>query len=212
MFTYHTRRPGRARGLAATILCVLISTSSAPAERIELIGPSGVVQAGMPVSVLVVLRENTTNLVGYSLNVDVNGVVGSMGSVSADPTASNFFPSRNLIEQDPDDALDSIFSIITDPGDGGVFVNAQSQSGQPVDLALPGFSDVLAEVVFDTSSDAFGLFEISLGPATTLFDGANSVAFDSPTLSIQVVPEPHLALWIGGVWLALRRRGWSERH
>ncbi len=194
----------------SVVLCLaaflLVPSGEVLAERIDFQIDSIEVQAGSSASVLVVIRENTTNLAGYSLNVDVVGVGDALGDVVVDVGASNFFPSRNLIVQDADDGLDPVFSVISDPGDGGVFFNAQSLSGETVELAQPGFSDVLGELILDVSPDALGRFTLSLGPGTVLFDGLDGVAFDTQALEISVVPEPATVLWLM-VCLVLRRRG-----
>ncbi len=189
-----------------TLLAIFASIPIASAEQIDFQTASSDVMAGDPVSLLVIIRENSTPLVSYSLNVDVEPVGDAVGALSADIAETNLFPARNLIETDPDDSLDPVFSVISDPGDGGVFINAQSLSGTPVALAQPGFSDVLAEVVFDVPPDALGTFRVSLGTGSTLFNGANEVPFDTQFLDLIVVPEPVSAILLGLGGLLIRRR------
>ncbi len=200
----YTRRAGCAA------LAVVASLFGAPraswAESIVLLGPVADVNQGSAISVLVLLTDNTTNLVSYSLDVDVFGEPASVGNVAGlgDPP-SNFFESRNLIEQDPDDALHPLFSVIATAADGGVFFSALSQSLTTVDLAVPGTSDILGQVFFDVSPDALGTYHIALGPATGLFDGESKIPFDTNTLTIDVVPEPAAAVALAGFLLLAAR-------
>ncbi len=203
---------GGKRGARRALLVVcLISGGIGPGaygESILFIGPGAPVGQGSTFSALILLQNNTTNLVGYSLDVDIVGLPGATGAVTGNVVLSNFLLARNLIELDPDDELHPIFSGISAAGDGGVFFNAQSLSGNPVDLALPGFSDGLGEVFFDVSNDALGMFEISLGPSTVLFDGTNKVPFSSNVFTVEVTPEPCGLAMLVGMWLlAHRRRG-----
>jgi PEP-CTERM motif len=193
--------------VALGALCLLGGVPrDASAEVIELFGPGGVVQQGDIVEIQVVLRENTTNLVSYSLDVDIVPSLDAFGDVAGDAPSSNFFDSRNLILNDPDDSLDGLFSLIVGQGDGGVFFNAQSASGTPVDLAIDGFSDGLGIVSIVIPDDAFGEFEISLGSASNLYDGRDAVSFASNPLIINVVPEPSALGLLALVMIAVARR------
>lgn len=180
--------------VAAAVAGALVYTGTTSAEVISFEiddPPSGVIIAGSTFSVLIKLTDNTTNLIGYTLDVDVDGVVGDhVGSVTADAASSNFFPSQNLIEQDPDQSLAPFpFSFITAEPDGGVLINAFSDDFETVDLAIDGVSDVLAQVFFDVSDDALGRFVISLGTDSSLGDeDLNGVDFRS--IPLEIVSEP----------------------
>ncbi len=200
------RRGARCVVLVA-MLSVCLCASNSRAETILLIGPGGDVMPGTTLSVLVLLHNNTTNLVGYSLDMNVTAQDESIGSVTGNASASDFALTRNLIERDPDDSLHPVFSVIANAADGGVFLNAQSLSGNPVDLALPGFSDGLGTIAFDVSEDAGGRFEISLGPATVLFSGQQAVPFTANRFVVNVVPEPAAITLLAGMVALLRRRG-----
>lgn len=105
----------------------------------------------------------------YSLDVDLMPADDAVGAVTANIRLTNFFEPQNLItaggaELHPD------FSVIIDPGDGGVFVNAITADNSTVQ-AEDMVNDVLAQVFFDASVDACGDFVIQLGPASALADG-----------------------------------------
>lgn len=144
------------------------------------------VQAGLCGKARLLLRCNSTPLLGYSLDVDISPVGGAAGSVTADVALTNFYIVKNLIEANPSADLDPLFSLILDPGDGGVFVNAITADVTTPVTAAPGM-DVLAEVFFDASANADGDFTIQLGPATALSDAnADAVAYDFATRTIKV--------------------------
>ncbi len=216
-----TSRAVRRRcGIFAVIVCAIVALSEpVAAERIVLFVDSpadGVIEQGTSFSVLAVLRNNATPLAGYTLNVDVEGVPGmSVGTVSASVGLTNFFLPQNLIEQDPGDSLHPVFSVITDPGDDGVFVNALSNSLGVVDLAVEGVSDALAQIVFNVPINALGRFEISLGKGSSLGDlDLEPVSFTSEPLIIDVVPEPAtvtIQLLALAAWSRRRRRHVEKR-
>ena len=197
--------------LSAFVVAMCTSAPTVQAEQIIFIGPGAPVMQGTTFSVNMLIRNNTTNLVGYSLDVDVAPLAGAVGSVTGNAALSNFSLTSNLIERDPTDSLHPIFSVIAPAVDGGVFFNGQSLSGTPVNLALPGFSDGLGQVFFDVPMGASGLFEISLGPGTSLFDGVNPVPFVANVFNVQVVPEPGSLGILGGFWLLLRCRRSARR-
>jgi len=154
---------------------------------------TGMIEPGSTFSVLILLRNNNTNMVGYNLDVNVTGVPGEhSGNISANVALTNFFPERNLIEQDPDDMLAAFpISFIEAAPDKGVFVNAFSDSFDVVDLAIDGVSDVLAQVFFEVSADALGGFEIDLGPETSLGDeNLDSIPFESIPALVTVEGPP----------------------
>ena len=180
------------------------------AERIDFIGNTDVL-AGESFSLLVQLSDNNIPLVGYSLNVDVAGTLKSSGSVVGDAGLSNFFLERNLIARGGG-ILNPTFSLIIDPGDGGLFVNAIEQRRRVVNVATPGVNDVLAQLVFNVSPDATGFFVIEFGPFTTLatevVDGPiKDVPFASSAVTVRVIPEPVTSsvLLMGTGWLLWRR-------
>jgi hypothetical protein len=187
---------------------VLATTVSA--EQILFDQPLVEVLPGDEVSLLILLAENVTPLLGYSLDVGIVPAGGATGSVVADVAATNFFDSQNLITAGGA-MRDPFFSTILDAGDGGVFISTNTDDGSTV-LAVPGANDVLAQVVFDVSEDALGDFSIDLGPASALSDGAGfAVPFDFLGGTIHVVPEPAaLTLLLSGlltVRLSKARRG-----
>lgn len=143
---------------------------------------------GSTVSVLFLLQDNTAPLFGYSLDVDLLPETGASGQVTANIDLTNFFDTRNLITA-AGATRDPMFSDILGPGDGGVFITTNTDDGSTV-LAVDGVNDVLAQVFFDVSPDAFGDFTILLGPASALSDIGGDVLFDFSPATITVVPEP----------------------
>ena len=130
-------------------------------------GDNGLVDPGSRLSVLALLENNDTPLIGYTLNVDVDTLDGAVGTVTVDVSATNFFQERNLIANSAAagceaESLHAVSSVIGNPMDGGVFLNGLSASETPVCTAVAGVNDVLAEVVLDVSRDAFGPFRIRL--------------------------------------------------
>ncbi len=110
------------------------------------------------------------DLLGYSLDVDLTPADEAVGAVTGNINLTNFFESKNLITACVCDAeLHPDFSVIIDPGDGGVFVNAITADNSTV-LAVNDINDVLAEVFLDASADACGDFLVELGPASALSD------------------------------------------
>lgn len=207
-------------GIFAVVACAIVALSEpVAAESIVLFvdDPSdGVIEQGTSFSVLAVVRDNVTPLAGYTLNVDIAGVPAMhVGTVTASVGLTNFFLSQNLIEQDPDDSLHPVFSVISNPGDDGVFINALSNSLGVVDLAVDGVSDALAQIVFNVPLNALGKFEISLGNGSSLGDfELESVDFTTESLVIEVVPEPMsvtIQLLAIAAWSRRRRRHVGKR-
>ncbi len=117
------------------------------------------------------LINNAVPLFGYSAAVRVLPLAGAVGSITANVAATNFFEAENLILAAPSSPpLDPFFSVIVPWGNGGVFVNANTEDGSAV-LAELDVNDILAEVHFAVSADATGSFEVVLGPPTALADG-----------------------------------------
>lgn len=137
-----------------------------PVERI-IVEPSVLrTIPGGTVTVRFLLRDNGTELLGYSLDIEVIPGVGFVGEVSVNIPASSF-TEQNLI---PEELRDPLFSTFIDTADGGVFVNAITIDNSTV-LSKDGVRDVFAEVVMNVSDDACGSFSIQLGLATALSDG-----------------------------------------
>ena len=173
------------------------------------------VVAGETFSMLVWLSEPTLGLAGYSLNVDVAAEPGASGEVTANFDETNFFPDHNLILAGGSQFNDAL-TFIADPGDGGVFIQAFTIDFEPIDAVL-GINDILAQVVFDVSPDASGLFTFSFGNGTQLSHVPGiEVTFDTIDHTVTVVPEPTTVILLaagmawGGVTAARRRRR-SER-
>lgn len=181
-----------ARSLLCACAVSWIAGSEIRAEDVvfELIDPPGVISPGDQIAIVVRLEDNETpnELTGYSLNVDILPDAGASGTVISNPLLSNFFDIENLITQGGGALHD--LSIIFDPGDGGLFVNALTADLLPVELAGPGH-DVFAELIFDVSLDAEGLFTIDLGFGSVLADvNFEPIDFDVQPLTFEVVPEP----------------------
>jgi len=193
------------RSAAAGILGGLMVASGAQAAMILPETPSIVTTPGQSVSVLWLIEDVQTPLFGYSLDIDTTGPTGG---VSIDTDATNFFADRNLILAGGFE-LDPLFSLIQSDGMGGAFISTNTADGSTV-LPTPGVNDVLAEVVFDVSSDALGDYVFGLGPGSALSDGQGfPVTFSSQTLTITVVPAPGgaAAILASAVLVARRRRG-----
>ena len=181
-----------AHGLLCACAVLWVASPDLCAEGVvfELIDPPGVISPGDQIAFVVRLEDNGTpnELTGYSLNVDILPDAGASGTVISNPLLSNFFDIENLITQGGGVLHD--LSIIFDPGDGGLFVNALTEDLLPVDLAGPGH-DALAELIFDVSLDAEGLFTIDLGFGSVLADvNFEPIDFDVQPLTFEVVPEP----------------------
>ncbi len=182
---------------ARSLLCACaVSWIASPELRAEdvffdLIGPLGVINPGDQIAIVARLEGNETpnELTGYSLNVDILAEAGATGTVLSDAISSNFYDIENLITQGGGElhALSDIF----DPGDGGLFVNALTADLLPVELAGDGH-DAFAELIFDVSLDAEGLFTIDLGFGSVLSDANfEPIDFDVEPFTFEVVvPEP----------------------
>lgn len=181
-----------AHGLLCACAVSWIASPDVLAEGVvfELIGPPGTISPGDQIAIVVRLGDNETpnELTGYSLNVDILPDVGASGTVISNAGLSNFFESENLLTWEDGELHD--LSIIFDPGDGGLFVNALTADLLPVELAGPGH-DAFAELIFDVSLDAEGFFTIDLGFGSVLSDlNFEPIDFDVQPLTFEVVPEP----------------------
>ena len=159
---------------------------------------------GTTFGVLFTIQDiESTPLFGYSLDINIVPDADAVGILSANIDLTNFFDDQNLITAGGA-IRDPIFSDIMGVGDGGVFITANTQDGSTV-LAVLGVNDVLAQVFFDVSPDAFGDFTIELGPASAI----GTADFDFTPRTFTVVPEPStLLLCLAGVAVVRwRRRG-----
>jgi hypothetical protein len=162
---------------------------------------------GSQVSVLWMIETSTAPLFGYSLDLnllaDVSGT--RTGSTVINTDASNFFDQKNLITAGGG-TRDQIFSVMLGDGSGGAFISTNSNDGS-VFMAEAGVNDVLAEIVFDISADASGVFVFDLGPGSALSD-ANGfpVDFTGIGLELNVVPSPGALSLPCVAFLAARRR------
>lgn len=147
------------------------------------------------VTVLFLIRNNTTPLLGYSLDVEIVPGPDARGTVTADVAGTNFYDVQNVITAGGA-TRDPFFSVIQDSGDGGVFVNTITDDNSTV-LAVDNVNDVLAEVVLNVSGAACGDFTIQLGQSSALSDGDGfPVAFAFVPGTIAVHPcIPTLSHW-----------------
>lgn len=197
------------------ILMALVGFVEPERLAAEFIMPESSSVSAMPleeVSILFMIRDNTTPLFGYSLDIDVIPQAGAVGSVTANAPLTNFFDVQNLITGGGA-IRDPLFSTILDTGDGGVFISTNTDDLSTV-LAVDGVNDVLVQAFFDVSPDAFGDFLITLGSGTALSDGLGfPVPFSFSTVAVQVVPEPGSAALVAiGLFMVgcLRRRNYRR--
>jgi len=171
------RSPSRTTGAAQAV---------AGTERIIVEAPITTAFPGQAVSVLFLLRDNTTPLSGYTVDVDIVADPGAVGTVTANVGLTNFFDQQNLITAGGA-TRDPLFSVIGENGTGGVSVTTFTDDFSTV-LAVDDVNDVLAQVFFDVPLDALGDFTIQLNPSSTLVDGIGaSVTFTSTPGTIRVL-------------------------
>ena len=182
-------------------LLVTASTAIGSPILVALEGPNEVIP-GTTFDVLFTIYDTeSTPLFGYSLDVDVMSNTDAVGNLSVNIDLTNFFDDRNLISAGGA-VRDPLFSDIVNTGDGGAFITTNTTGGSTV-LVVAGVNDVLAQVFFDVSPDAFGDFTIELGPASTI----GTTDFDFTPHTFTVVPEPStLLLCLAGVAVVRRRR------
>ena len=152
------------------------------------------VEPGELACALILLGDNTTPLIGYSVELDFIPLGMSSGTLSADAALSNFFDSQNVITAGGA-SIDPQFSTILDQGSGGLFVTAITADLSAV-LANGGVNDVLVQVFFRASNDAAigDEFLIDFGLNTALSDSnAFPVPFEISSGLVRVVPEPTTA-------------------
>ncbi len=193
---------------SATPVIALAVISLAQAANAGVIRPdaeSVEVLPGTQLSMLWLVEDLQTPIIGYSLQLGVSTGAGSTGSVTVDIDASNFHESRNLITAGGGE-LNPAFSFIQRSGTDGVFLNAISEGDSPF-TPTPGMNDVLAEIVWDISADAAGEFLFTLGPASALSDSNGfPVDFDDRSLLITVVPAPATSVCLLGLAVSQCRR------
>jgi len=145
-----------------------VSTAAVQGERIVVEPQSSTVISGSSLSLLFLIRDNTTPLAGYTLDVTVAAEPGTMGTVTANVAATNFYDVQNLITAGGVNR-DPFFSVIQGSEGGGVSLSTMTGDLSTV-LAVDGVNDVLAQVVFDVSEDAHGDFTIQLTASSVLAD------------------------------------------
>ncbi|MFG0244849.1 MAG: hypothetical protein ACF8MF_02200 [Phycisphaerales bacterium JB052] len=165
------------------------------------------VLAGSRVSMLWLVEDVQDPLFGYSLQLEPIANQGSIGSVTVDVNATNFFEPRNLIMAGGGE-INSALSIIQPSGVHGIFMSANITDANNPIVPHTGINDVLAEVVWDISQDALGTFTFELGQATVLSDPDGfAVPFEGRSLVITVVPAvPTTALSLGTLAVLSHRR------
>ncbi len=205
-----TRRPVVRRVWPWMVIVLGMMPLASIGETISVVGPEGgEVDAGGPLSALILLSDSTEALVGYSVAVRVVPLEGSTGTITRDIEASNFAMARNLIGQSEVSAsLHPTFSFVGPAADGGIFFNAVTQSLMTVPAAASGLSDALAEAWFNVSGDATGQFRIELiSPTALAGEGFEPIGFDTVATTVTVVPEPATILLAGcGIISLLRHR------
>lgn len=179
-------------------------TSVVTGERIIVEGQTTIALPGQTVSVLFLIRDNTTPLIGYTVEALAMPQSGAVGGVTASVALTNFFDQQNLITAGGA-VRDPLFSFIEDNGSGGGTVSTITQDASAV-LAVDGVNDVLAQVFFDIPPDALGEFAVQLGSASVLVDGnAAAVPFTFAPGTIRVLDPseiPAVSEW-GTVVLSL---------
>lgn len=151
---------------------------------------------GNTVSIQFLIQNNTTPILGYSLDVKLTPVVGAVAPITADPATTNFFDSQNIITAGGA-VRDPLFSIIQSNDANGVFINTITEDNSTV-LAVDGVNDVLAEVFIDLPIGSCGDYTIDLGPATAISDGnafAIPFSFVPGTVTVEECPIPAVSTW-----------------
>ena len=163
-------------------------------ERIIVEGQTTLALPGSTVSVLFLIRDNSTPILSYTLDVNIVPQSGSMGTVTANVSMTNFYDVRNLITAGGA-MRDPFFSVIQDNG-GGVSVTTITSDLSTVQ-AVVNVNDVLAQVFLDVPPDALGDFTIELASGSVLVDGnAATVLFSFTPGTIRVTNSiPALSEW-----------------
>lgn len=161
-------------------------TAAISSEEIIIEPVSLNVPPGAEASVLFLIRNNVTPLLGYSLDIQFVPEPGTTGDIIANVTATNFYDFRNIITAGGA-TRDPFFSVIQASGSGGVFVNTITDNNSTV-LATPSVNDLFVQVFIDASTDACGFFRIELGPSTALSDSIGSpipFTFNPGTIALE---------------------------
>jgi len=178
------KREGRSPSRTTTAMQTVAGT-----ERIIVEMPTATAFPGQTVSVLFLLRDNTTPLSSYTVDVDIVPEPAAVGTVTANVGLTNFFDQQNLITASGA-TRDPFFSVIADNGNGGVSVTTNTDDFSTV-LAIDDVNDVLAQVFFDVPQDALGDFTVQLNAQSVLLDGnIASVSFVSTPGTIRVLDPP----------------------
>ncbi len=168
---------------------VAVAASPAAAEVVRSDPPLLETSPSNLASSLIKLDENLTPLFGYSLEFRATPRVDATGSVTAEAVITNFFDSENIITA-AGAVRDPLFSVINLDADDDLFVSTNTDDGSTV-LAEMSVNDVLAEIVFQASADANGVFDVTLESNSALSDGAGQpVAFSFEPFAIAVSPCP----------------------
>jgi len=186
------KREGRLPSQTTTAMQTVAGT-----ERIIVEMPISTAFPGQTVSVLFLLRDNTTPLSSYTVDVDIVSEPGAVGTVTANVGLTNFFDQQNFITASGA-TRDPFFSAIVDNGTGGVSVTTNTNDFSTV-LAIDDMNDVLAQVFFDVPQDALGDFTVQLNAQSALLDGnIASVSFVTTPGTIRVLvppPIPAVSEW-----------------
>jgi hypothetical protein len=172
-----------------------VTTATVTGERIIVESQTTFALPGTTVSVLFLIRDNTTPLLSYTLDVNIVPQSDATGTVMANVSATNFFDARNLITAGGA-MRDPFFSVIQDNGNGGVSVTTITSDLSTVQ-AVDDVNDVLAQVFFDVPQDALGDFTIELSSGSVLVDGnAASIPYTFTPGTIRVTNSiPAVSEW-----------------
>jgi hypothetical protein len=163
-----------------------VGVVAATGERVIVDGQTTIALPGQTVSVIFLIRDNTTPILSYTVGANAVAQVGATGAMTANVSATNFYDQRNIFTAGGA-MRDPFFSTIEDNGSGGVSVTTITADFSTV-LAVDNVNDVLAQVFFDVPEDALGDFTIALGAASILVDGnASPVPFAFTPGTIRVL-------------------------
>ncbi len=210
MFTSMPARRARA-GLAfalAMVGGVLTAATPADATTVITLDPPATPAAPDTTFKFLVRISGTDPIAAYTLDLRVIPQAGATGTVTGNAAESNYYEAENLIANgSAGGGISTTFSSIGQSGNG-LLINVVDSAFTAT--AVPGAGqDVLAEVAFDASADAFGDFRFELGGLTVLAtDGGQSHPFESVLLTLNI-PEPASLGLLGTAGLLLihhRRR------
>jgi len=188
---------------AVFVLCAAFAVQPAAATSTIIIeDPAGPIFPGDSFSFLVRI-EGSVALAGYDVELEVTPLPGSTGTIMGNATLSNFYAGQNLLAQGGG-GLHSTYSTITSlmPENPGLFIKAVDATFTAIAIPAPE-QDVLAEVHFTASGDAFGEFQVALGDETLLaIDGTDQEDFPPAMITIRI-PEPGYLGVLSGLALLL---------